>query len=214
VCQVADERLRQELASAVDQLRSQRTFGLVFEEHIPEFTRSPGTIVQAGSLVTTWSSHGDEIYRIERLHDDTAAIRGSAEGDSREVPLSDLVADTLGSSVRYLHSVYVQSASRPSAIWRKIASCRSSTHATGTASCWRRRALAEGRFDRSNVVWRRSRAARVGVIGARLNLSSPKTWTVCGMEAYERCTRVSCKILSRRRCAMRFARFRLGRGHP
>jgi adenine-specific DNA-methyltransferase len=49
--QVSDERLRNELASEVRELKKQKRFGLVFEEHLPEMLRLPKVPIRVGNVV-------------------------------------------------------------------------------------------------------------------------------------------------------------------
>ena len=67
---VPDPRLRQELTLAVEQLRDQRKFGLVFEEHIPEFTPAPGTAVRPGGLAAGRGDGIDRAWRVVALDGD------------------------------------------------------------------------------------------------------------------------------------------------
>ena len=48
---VVDPGLRAELRSAVDKVRAKRTFGLVFESHLPERVRLPDYPVRRGTKV-------------------------------------------------------------------------------------------------------------------------------------------------------------------
>lgn len=88
---VPDERLRQELTAAVDQLRSERKFGLVYEEHIPEFTRSPESPIRHGSLVAKRSSSTSPTYRVTAVEGGVATLVGPTEGSTEQVPVAELV---------------------------------------------------------------------------------------------------------------------------
>ena len=48
---VADPGLRAELRAAVDKVRAKRSFGLVFESHLPERVRLPEYPVRRGTKV-------------------------------------------------------------------------------------------------------------------------------------------------------------------
>ena len=87
---VADPGLRAELRTAVDKVRAKRSFGLVFESHLPERVRLPEYPVRRGTTV------------VRRAHKDggpikVAAVRGGqatvvTDDDTREtVPVDDLV---------------------------------------------------------------------------------------------------------------------------
>ena len=51
IARVADANLRGELARAVSELKRTQTFGLVFEQHIPEMTTVQGAVVTVGAVV-------------------------------------------------------------------------------------------------------------------------------------------------------------------
>jgi hypothetical protein len=51
VAQIPDERLKKAISSEVRELKKKKTFGLVFEEHLPEKVRLPKLAVREGELV-------------------------------------------------------------------------------------------------------------------------------------------------------------------
>jgi len=56
---VSDAGLRSELKSHIDRLRRRRSFGLVFESHLPERVRLPDHPVRRGSLVVRRDAPSD-----------------------------------------------------------------------------------------------------------------------------------------------------------
>jgi adenine-specific DNA-methyltransferase len=68
--QVADPGLREQLAAEVARLKATKTFGLVFEEHLPELVRLPALPVRAGVRVMKKDESGTATYRV------TAQING------------------------------------------------------------------------------------------------------------------------------------------
>ena len=68
--QIADTRLRDQLAAEVARLKSQKKFGLVFEEHLPELLRLPGMAARLGSRVFKKDDHRGVPYRV------TAEVKG------------------------------------------------------------------------------------------------------------------------------------------
>src|SRR5690349_21350392 len=48
---IADSRLRDQIAREVGRLKSRKKFGLVFEEHLPEIVQLPGLPIKPGSRV-------------------------------------------------------------------------------------------------------------------------------------------------------------------
>ena len=62
--QVSDERLRDELANEVRELKKHKRFGLVFEEHLPEMLRLPKAVIRVGNVVAHRNSSGSEVWRV------------------------------------------------------------------------------------------------------------------------------------------------------
>ena len=90
---VPDPRLRSELRQAVNELRSARTFGLVFEDHIPEEVALPGLPVRRGSTVQN-RTRPDDItkYEVIEVDGDEAQVRPVGNGDETStVPVRDLM---------------------------------------------------------------------------------------------------------------------------
>ena len=48
---IADPRLREQIAAEVAKLKAGKKFGLVFEEHLPELVRLPSLPARAGARV-------------------------------------------------------------------------------------------------------------------------------------------------------------------
>ena len=51
ISEVSDSRLRAEIAAEIKRLKTQKNFGLVFEQHLPETVRLPNFPVREGELV-------------------------------------------------------------------------------------------------------------------------------------------------------------------
>jgi hypothetical protein len=79
--EVADARLRAELASEVKRLKAQKTFGLVFEEHLPETVRLPNYPIRAGETVAERLASGNGLSIVQEVtRDDTwAKAKGLAQ---------------------------------------------------------------------------------------------------------------------------------------
>lgn len=73
--QVSDAKLRDELASEVRELKKQKRFGLVFEEHLPERLRLPKATIRVGNLVAHRDSHGSEVWRVIQITGKKAKCR-------------------------------------------------------------------------------------------------------------------------------------------
>src|SRR2546430_10599818 len=68
--QVADLGLRDKLAAEVARLKATKTFGLVFEEHLPELVRLLALPVRTGVRVMKKDESGTATYRV------TAQVNG------------------------------------------------------------------------------------------------------------------------------------------
>jgi adenine-specific DNA-methyltransferase len=62
---VADPGLRAELRTAVDKVRAKRSFGLVFESHLPERVRLPEYPVRRGTKVVRRADKNSEPMQVE-----------------------------------------------------------------------------------------------------------------------------------------------------
>ncbi len=78
--EVADPELRLSLKDAAADLRADKKFGLVFEDHIPETVSLPGLTIQVGDLIQYRKDINlGRRYRVEALTGDTAKVQ-PAEG--------------------------------------------------------------------------------------------------------------------------------------
>ncbi len=104
LARVDDPALRADLRAHVERLRAKRTFGLVFESHLPERVRLPEHPVRTGAKVALRDDPDSATYRVLRVHDGDATVRtarhpdGSrlsaeeaAEADDEIRPVADLV---------------------------------------------------------------------------------------------------------------------------
>jgi adenine-specific DNA-methyltransferase len=96
IAQVADPRLQQALLAEIKALKRVTTFGLVFEEHLPETLRLPGLRVQKGELVAPKRVGDKTLWRVRRVEKGHALCSPALEeGPSSEreerFPLAELV---------------------------------------------------------------------------------------------------------------------------
>ncbi len=104
LARVDDPALRADLRAHIDRIRAKRTFGLVFESHLPERVRLPEHPVRTGAKVALRDDPDSATYRVLRVHDGEATVRtarhpdGSrlsaeeeAEADDEIRPVADLV---------------------------------------------------------------------------------------------------------------------------
>ena len=73
--QVSDERLREELASEVRELKKHKRFGLVFEEHLPEMLRIPKATIRIGNVVAPRDASASEVWRVLEITGKKAKCR-------------------------------------------------------------------------------------------------------------------------------------------
>ena len=62
--QISDAKLRDEIAAEIRELKKQKRFGLVFEEHLPEMLRLPKATIRFGNLVAHRDAPGAEVWRV------------------------------------------------------------------------------------------------------------------------------------------------------
>jgi adenine-specific DNA-methyltransferase len=72
---VADPTLRADIRSQVDRLRAKRTFGLVFESHLPERVRLPEHEVRVGLRVVYRDELVSQILEVRSIRGKTATLR-------------------------------------------------------------------------------------------------------------------------------------------
>ena len=89
--QVPDPALRAQLGEAVRDLRRRKSFGLVFEEHIPEIAVLPDILVKAGATVFRRQDTRAEIpLTVIHVHNGKATVVNSA-GEEMEEPVERLL---------------------------------------------------------------------------------------------------------------------------
>ena len=96
ISQVQDERLQRALRAEIKALKRVTTFGLVFEEHLPETVRLPGVSVQKGELVTQKRGADTALWRVKHLEKGHAVCSAALDdaqppGRDRRFQLADLV---------------------------------------------------------------------------------------------------------------------------
>lgn len=88
--QVDDDGLRGQLSAALRDLRRKKTFGLVFEEHIPETVLLPGAGVHLGSQVMLRRQPADKTrYVVQSLQGRRAVV--ADDGAQKDVDVSELL---------------------------------------------------------------------------------------------------------------------------
>jgi adenine-specific DNA-methyltransferase len=97
VKRISDEKLRDEIAAEVRELKKHKQFGLVFEEHLPEMLRLPKVAIRIGNLVVQRDAPGNDVWRVIGIKGKNATCRqpinpGKYDEEKKtEFPLAELV---------------------------------------------------------------------------------------------------------------------------
>ena len=97
VKRISDEKLRDEIAAEVRELKKHKQFGLVFEEHLPEMLRLPKVAIRVGNLVVQREAPRNNVWRVIGIKGKHATCRqpiSPSKYDAEkttEFPLADLV---------------------------------------------------------------------------------------------------------------------------
>lgn len=97
IAQIPDERLKKAVAAEVRELKKNKKFGLVFEEHLPETVRLPKLPVKEGELVAKKRESGNELWRVKSIRKGIATLERAVEGyplpseSGLEIPVQELV---------------------------------------------------------------------------------------------------------------------------
>ncbi|WP_371629719.1 site-specific DNA-methyltransferase [Streptomyces sp. NBC_00341] len=87
--QISDPNLRAQIQREVAELESRRTFGLVFEKHLPEAIRLRDVPIRLGSTVMFQDREDDSVWQLTALSKGIATLRND-EGNETKAPLADL----------------------------------------------------------------------------------------------------------------------------
>lgn len=90
--EIADPKLRSQLAAEVAKLKARKTFGLVFEEHLPEIVLLPGMALKPGLRVAKRDDPTPGLFVIRSLNGRQAKIVAERGGSEEAVPRADLIA--------------------------------------------------------------------------------------------------------------------------
>jgi len=97
---IKDADLKCDLLKAIEELKQQKKFGLVFEDHLPEYTFLYDVSVREGSLVAKRFAKDDEersvYYCVKKIDDGKATCIEQTENKKEVVlPLGDIIAIAL-----------------------------------------------------------------------------------------------------------------------
>ena len=83
---VEDPALREDLRTQIDRLKQKRSFGLVFEQHIPERVRLPQHPIRIGSQVVSRDDDDSPTYEVVAIEDGLATLQLTRDSDGAYVP--------------------------------------------------------------------------------------------------------------------------------
>jgi adenine-specific DNA-methyltransferase len=86
---VQDPALRADLASQIDRLKQRRSFGLVFEQHIPERLRLPQHPIRVGSQVVSRDNDDSPTFEVIATEDGVATLLKVRDADGGYVQRSE-----------------------------------------------------------------------------------------------------------------------------
>jgi len=95
LARVNDPALRADLRAHVDRMRAKRTFGLVFESHLPERVRLPEHPIRVGVKVAFRNDTDSAAFQVPRIHNGRATVRKVRHPDGAMLSSDELaeVAD-------------------------------------------------------------------------------------------------------------------------
>ncbi len=82
---VEDAALRADLQTQIDRLKQRRSFGLVFEQHIPERVRLPQHPIRIGSQVVSRDDADSPTYEVVAIEDGLATVELTRDADGAYV---------------------------------------------------------------------------------------------------------------------------------
>ena len=95
LAQVQDEALRSRLEQEINRLNKNKKFGLVFEEHLPEYTPLYDLPIKKGSVAAKKDGSVSETYKVMDIADGMAsccAINSKNKIEKENIPVNNLVA--------------------------------------------------------------------------------------------------------------------------
>ena len=91
IAQVEDKALRERLRDEASRIAKKKTFGLVFEEHLPELTPIYSAEVRRHSKVALRKGPLTDLWRVISVRDGDARCRRISNGEVRSIQVEDLV---------------------------------------------------------------------------------------------------------------------------
>lgn len=91
IAQIEDKTLRERLLTEVKKLSEEKTFGLVFEDHLPELTPLYSEKIRKGSTVAFRAGDITDVWRVISVIGKAAKCVSRRSGEVQHIPLSELV---------------------------------------------------------------------------------------------------------------------------
>ena len=91
IAQIEDKALRERLQYEASRITRKRTFGLVFEDHLPELTPIYSARVRQQSMVALRNGPLTDLWRVLSVREGEARCRRSSNGEVRSIQVEDLV---------------------------------------------------------------------------------------------------------------------------
>ncbi|MCI0529391.1 MAG: hypothetical protein L0Y56_18280, partial [Nitrospira sp.] len=89
--EIRDPNLRNTILQEIKKLKSEKKFGLVFEEHIPELAPIYNAPIRPGAIVARKTGSLIDTYTVTAVQNQTAALMKDADGSEIELSLAELV---------------------------------------------------------------------------------------------------------------------------
>lgn len=89
---VSDPGLRALLEQEAKRLTNKKSFGLVYEKHLPDNILLPEVAIRRGTKVVLRGKDVNDIYEVQAISNDKASCRNIVSFEDKEFPISDLVA--------------------------------------------------------------------------------------------------------------------------
>lgn len=89
--QVSDPALRARLTEEINRVTQNKKFGLVFEEHMPEYTPLYGIGIKRGSTVARRECNVDETYTVIAIDENEAICLSKSTRNTEKIMVSELV---------------------------------------------------------------------------------------------------------------------------
>jgi adenine-specific DNA-methyltransferase len=91
VNRIDDIELRQRIKTEVDKLSKRKKFGLVFEEHLPEFTSLYDVDIKVGNTVALKDSKATETYTVQSIENHVVTVINRVTKEASSYPIEQLV---------------------------------------------------------------------------------------------------------------------------